>query len=115
MNIAILQGNIARDPEMKYTQNGKAVVSLSIAVKDYGDKVYFINCTAWEKTAEFIGNYFRKGQQILINGKLTVRDYEKDGQKRYITEVVIEKAFFCGKKEAEQMDGFTPSSEPTPF
>lgn len=93
MNFVILSGRLTRDPEIRYTDSKKAVVSFSVAVDDGKDrdgnrKTQFINCVAWEKTAEFIDEYFKKGDGINLTGKITTRTYEKDGRKNYVTEVV---------------------------
>ena len=93
MNFVILAGRLTRDPEIRYTDSKKAVVSFSVAVDDGKDrdgnrKTQFINCVAWEKTAEFIDEYFKKGDGINLTGKITTRTYEKDGRKNYVTEVV---------------------------
>ena len=93
MNFVILSGRLTRDPEIRYTDSKKAVVSFSVAVDDGKDrdgnrKTQFINCAAWEKTAEFIDEYFKKGDGINLTGKITTRTYEKDGRKNYVTEVV---------------------------
>ena len=93
MNFVILSGRLTRDPEIRYTDSKKAVVSFSLAVDDGKDrdgnrKTQFINCVAWEKTAEFIDQFFKKGDGINLYGKITSRSYEKDGRKNYVTEVV---------------------------
>ena len=102
MNKVILMGRMTRDIELRYTQSGKAVGQFALAIDKYvgGEKsADFINCVAWEKTAELIKNYCGKGRQILIEGRLQSRSYEKDGQKRYITEVVVSHMEFCGSKK----------------
>lgn len=110
LNCSILIGRLARDPELRRTGTGKAVTSFSVAVDNVGKDsgASFISCVAWDKTAEFVNNYFLKGSQIAVQGRLQTRQYEtKDGKKQTVTEVVVEKADFCGKKEqAEKPDGF---------
>lgn len=104
MNKAILLGRLTKDPEVKYTQSGKAVASFTLAIDRRkganGEKqADFIACVAWEKTAETIGNYCGRGQQIAVEGRIQSRSYEaKDGSKRYVTEVVVQNMDFCGKK-----------------
>jgi len=87
MNIAILMGRLTRDPELKYTSNGKAYTTFTLAVQKTKDEAEFIDCVAWEKTAENIAEYFGKGNRILIQGRLNVSNYEQNGEKRKFTRV----------------------------
>ena len=89
MNVVILMGRMTRDPELKYTSGGKAFANFSLAVQKLRDGVECIDCTAWEKTAETIAEYFRKGNRILIQGRLSVNSYEQNGEKRRMTRVVV--------------------------
>ena len=102
MNQVNLIGRLARDPELKYTQTGKAVASFTVAVnKGFGkdSEADFINCVAWEKTAENLANYTAKGSQVGISGRLQVRSYDsKEGKKVYVTEVVANFIEFIGTK-----------------
>ncbi len=82
MNIAILMGRMTRDPELRYTSSGKAYANFTLAVQKTKDEAEFIDCMAWEKTAETIAEYFRKGNRILINGKIVTSTYESNGEKR---------------------------------
>ena len=114
LNHSVIMGRFVRDPELRRTNSGKAVCSFTIACdkpgKDSGAS--FIDCVAWEKTAEFINNYFMKGSAIVVEGRLESRQYEtKDGQKRTATEVVVSQAHFCERKK-EESDGFS-KGEPT--
>ena len=114
MNKAILMGRLTKDIEMRYTQSGKAVGQFSLAVDKYvgGEKsADFINCVAWEKTAETISKYCGKGRQILVEGRLQSRSYEKDGQKRYITEVIVSHMEFCGNKQGGDKTEDEPSDD----
>lgn len=119
LNFVGIQGRFVRDPEMRRTNSGKAVASFTLAVdrpgKDNG--AAFIPCVAWEKTAEFINNYFTKGNAIVVEGRLDSRDWnDKDGNKRTAYEVVVTQAHFCEKKEKVETAGFatnfTPPSPP---
>jgi single-strand DNA-binding protein len=97
-------GRLVRDPEIRRTNSGKAVCSFTIACdkpgKDTGAS--FIDCVAWEKTADFIGNYFMKGSMVVLEGRLESRQYEtKDNQKRTVLEVVVSQAHFCERKKEE--------------
>lgn len=93
MNHVILTGRLTKDPEIRYTDSKKAVASFTLAVddgkgRDGERKAQFIPVVAWEKTAELIDQYFKKGDPLTVIGRITVRNYEKDGSKRYVTEVV---------------------------
>lgn len=96
----VLVGNLTRDPELRVTQNGKSVCSFSVAVKRrFQDETDFHNCVAWGKEGEAISKYFHKGKEILVEGELQNRSYEKDGIKRYVTELKVDAFSFVGRKE----------------
>ena len=107
MNLVVLNGRLTRDPELKFGQSGKAYSRFSIAVdrpfQSSADKnsqtADFINCVAFGKTAEFIGEYFRKGRKILLNGRLQMSQYESEGKKR-TTYVVIADSVEFGETKA---------------
>ena len=82
MNLVVVSGRMTRDPELKYTSGGKAYTTFTLAVQKTKDEAEFIDCVAWEKTAETIAEYFRKGNRILINGKIVTSTYESNGEKR---------------------------------
>ena len=110
MNKVILVGRLAQDPEVRYTQSGKAVASFNLAVNRYGqkDSADFIPIVAWEKLAEVIGNNLKKGSQVLVEGRMQVRSYEtQEGQKRRITEVIVQNIEFLGSKKSNES---TPES-----
>ena len=101
-----LIGNVGNDPEIKTFDGGKKLAKLAIATNesyknDKGEKVeetQWHNLVAWGKTAEIIEKYVVKGKEIAIEGKLTHRSYEdKNGEKRYVTEVVIDEVLLLGK------------------
>lgn len=96
MNYVGLMGRLTRNPELKQTSSGKSYCRFSIAVKKefVKDGVDFINCVAWDKRAEFIANYFGKGQRILIQGRINVGTYEVNGEKRNSFDVVVDRAEF---------------------
>ena len=105
MNKVILLGRLTADPEIRYTQAGKAVASLTIAVnRGFGsDSADFINCVAFEKLAEIIGNNLSKGSQVLVEGRMQNRSYENNqGEKRFITEVVLNNIEFVGSKKKNE-------------
>lgn len=129
MNKVILIGRLTKDPEVRNTSNQTAFCNFSIAVdrrfKDNNGQrqADFINCVAWRQTASFIGSYFRKGSKIAIVGSLQTRTYDDNqGQKRYVTEVVVEEAEFAdsansGSRESApvaQAPAPAPSSAPVP-
>ena len=106
MNLVILKGRLTKDPDVRYTQSGKAVAAFSLATDrrrsredSQGPTANFHACVAWEKLAEVIGNDLVKGREILVRGRLQTRSYEgQDGVKRYKTEVIVEQMEFCGSK-----------------
>lgn len=127
MNTVQILGNLARDPEVRYTKNGRAVASFTVAAtnefvnKETGEvkeQTAFINCVAWGKLGEQAGN-LKKGGLCFVEGRLQTRSYEtQDGQKRYVTEVV---ANFVGTSlqdggfnDASNFDSFG-SNEEVPF
>ena len=131
MNKVILVGRLTKDPELRATQSGVAVVSFSVAcdrrfAKEGERSADFISCVAWGKTAEFISRYFTKGTRIGLSGRIETRSWEDDkGNKRYATDVVAEEVEFCqSKNEGGQapsapnadVSGFTPvEDEDLPF
>ena len=107
MNKVILMGRLTRGVETRYTQTTNIMVSsFTLAVNRRFVKpgeerqADFINIVAWNKTAEFCSKYFKKGQQVVVIGRLQTRNYEDDnGQKHYITEVVAEEVYFADSKK----------------
>lgn len=106
MNLVVLNGRLTRDPELKFGQSGKAYSRFSIAVDrgfqsdKTGQTADFINCVAFGKTAEFIGEYFRKGRKILLNGRLQMSQYESEGKKVTTYVVVVDSVEFGESKAA---------------
>jgi len=103
LNRVFLHGNLCNVPELRRTNSGKNVCSFTLAVKrdSSSDQTDFITCVAWEKRAEFVCQYFTKGQEAFVLGSLNVRSYEdKDGIKRTVYEVLVSQMDFCGKKTA---------------
>ncbi|WP_303059174.1 single-stranded DNA-binding protein [Veillonella magna] len=97
MNSVQILGNLARDPEVRFTKTGRAVATFTVAAtntyvdsttNETREQTAFINCVAWGKLGEAAGN-LRKGSRCFVEGRLQTRSYEtQDGQKRYVTEVV---------------------------
>lgn len=116
MNKAILVGRMVRDPELKNTNSGKAVANFTLAIdrrfknKDGQKEADFINCQAWGKTAEVLGQYTQKGSRVGVVGRLQVRSYDaQDGTKRWVTEVVVEELEFLeSKKDKGKTDSDFP-------
>jgi single-strand DNA-binding protein len=100
MNKAILSGRISSDIELKNTPSGTSVCSFRLAVQrrfknaDGNYDADFIPCVAWRSNADFIGKYFKKGEPIELVGSIQTRTYDKDGQKVYVTEVVVDESGF---------------------
>lgn len=124
MNKVIIIGRLTRDPEIKLTQKQTKYASFTVAVdRKYKDaegqkQTDFINCLAWKQTAEFINKYFHKGNRIGITGSIQTRNYEKDGQTIYITEVVVEDAEFVeslNKTESHQKNEQPEGNGSLPF
>ena len=106
LNHIVIMGRLGRDTELRRTQSGVAVVTFTVAVdRDFKDKVTgqratdWITCVAWRSTAEFVEKYFAKGSQVLVAGRLQMRDWtDKDGNKRISAEVQAETVYFAGAK-----------------
>ena len=108
LNKAIITGRLTTNPELKTTTSGVSVTQFSLAVQrnfKNGNGEYdtdFINVVSWRKQAEFVSNYFGKGQLITVVGSLQSRSYEdKEGNKRNILEVVAEEVLFAESKKSE--------------
>lgn len=107
MNRVILLGRLGKDPDVKALPSGHTVAHLSLATDEPGKKAAdgtrekkteWHNLTAWGRTAELAGQYLGKGSQVLVEGRLQTRSYEKDGVKHYATEVVVDRLEFVGPK-----------------
>lgn len=114
LNVVAIMGRLARDPEMKMTQSGKHVITFRIAC-DRGRKdengqsvADWLDVIAWDKTAEFVDKYFRKGSLIIVDGSIQTRTYQaKDGSKRTAVEILARNVNFAGGKTTD-----TASAEP---
>ena len=125
MNKVILIGRLTRDPEVKYSQSNTdmCVARYTLAVerrgKNENQSADFINCVAFRQNGEFAEKYFRKGMKIAICGRIQTGSYtNRDGQKVYTTEVIVEDQEFAESKNASSgssMDGgFRPAERPAP-
>lgn len=111
MNTVQILGNLARDPEVRFTKTGRAVATFTVAAtntyidsatNETKEQTAFINCVAWGKTGESIGSC-KKGERLFVDGRIQTRSYEdSNGQKKYVTEVV---ANFVGRKLEGEFDG----------
>ena len=100
MNIIILTGRLTRDPELKTGQSGKAYARFTLAVERpmQKDETDFINCVAFGKTAELIGEYLRKGRKAGVTGRLQMGKYEVNGEKRTSYDVIVDTIEFLESK-----------------
>lgn len=116
INKVILMGRLTKDPELRYTNNKTPVCSFTIAVNNgYGEKQQtdFINCIAWNKTAEFVTKYFAKGKMIIVIGRIATRSWEtQDGKRAYATEVIANEVNFGETKTSPQLN--TPQTAAQP-
>ena len=126
LNKVTLIGNLGKDPELKYTNSGVAVATFSLATSDswkdqegnMQERTEWHNIVAWRKLAEICGQYLKKGSQVYIEGKIQTRNYlDKEGVKKYITEIVADQLLMLGggggRPQAEPSDG-VPMPEPAP-
>lgn len=110
MNSVQILGNLARDPELRFTKTGRAVAIFTVAAtntyidsttNETKEQTAFINCVAWGKTGEAV-SACKKGERLFVNGRIQTRSYDtQDGQKRYVTEVVAD---FVGRKLDSEFD-----------
>lgn len=128
LNYCSFIGRLGRDPEVRYSASGDACANFNIAVgeswtdKNSGEKketTEWVRCVAWRKLGEIVGKYLKKGSQVFVSGKMKTREWvDKDGQKRYTTEIVVDQMKMLGSKNAEpSRDGIVPSEStrtPTP-
>ena len=114
MNSVLLIGRLTKDIDLRYTSNTqKAVSSFTLAV-DGLNKTNWIRCQVWDKQAEAMEKYGKKGSRVGITGRLENRDYEKDGVKVQLQEVIVERVEFLDKRESEEQ-GFQQIQEQLPF
>lgn len=117
INKVILMGRLTADPELKTTAGGTSVVQFSVAVnRKYSkeeQKVDFIDCTAFGKTADFLGKYFRKGSSVIVFGNIQVESWkDKDGNSRRSTKIIVDELQFGESKKSETEPAQIPAAEP---
>ena len=116
MNSVHIMGRLTKDIEVKYGNAGTAFASFNVAVnrqyKKEGEErqADFISCKAFGKQAEFIAQYFQKGSLIAVDGRIQTGSYDKDGQKVYTTDVIVEKVHFAGGKSEGKQSTQTESA-----
>ena len=121
VNKAIVVGNLGRDPEIRYSQQGTAVCNMSVATNEAWidkqgqkqEKAEFHRITAFGKTAENCSKYLSKGSQVYVEGKLQTSSYEKNGQTHYSTSIIANTVqFLSGGKTQGSTQGFQPPQAP---
>lgn len=106
LNQIVLVGRLVRDPEVKISENDKSYTNITIAVPrcyknpDGEYETDFIDCRLWSAVAETTSEYCKKGDLLGVKGRIESRIYEKDGEKKYITEIIAEKITFLSNKRA---------------
>lgn len=130
MNRIVLLGRLTKEAEVRYTQNQKVVATFTLAVdRDFKNEkgereADFINCVAWGKAAELIGNSCAKGHRLCVEGRLQIRQYDdKNGQRRWMTEVIVSGFDFVerrsdaqnGVKSMADMGKDVPFEQEVPF
>lgn len=124
INSVILMGRLTADPELRQTQNGRVVTSFTVAIdrRFQRGQTDFINVVTWERTAEFVEKYFKKGAMIALRGSIQQHNYEdRNGNKRTAFEVIADEVSFCGSKadkpQTPNNDDFEeiPTSDDLPF
>jgi single-strand DNA-binding protein len=113
-----MMGRLTKDPDIRMTQNNKAVASFTIAVdrrfkQDGQPTADFFNCTAFGKTAEFVEKYLTKGVKVVICGELRNNHYEKDGVKHYSEQIMIESIEFAESKRASEENAGNATPAPS--
>lgn len=113
VNKAIIVGRLGRDPELKYTTDGVAICNFSVATTEKwkdNEKTEWHRVVCFKRTAELCGEYLTKGSLAYIEGKLQTREWEKEGEKRYTTEIVAFQVKFLDSKKKDSVGGQPSSS-----
>ncbi len=121
VNKVILVGHVGRDPEVRYLDKNVAVATFTLATTEKGftmqngtqvpDRTEWHNIVAWRGLADLAEKYIRKGNQLYVEGKIQTRSWEKDGIKRYTTDIVAETIQFLGRKPENADSGATPQAQ----
>lgn len=121
MNRVVLVGNLTKDPELRYTQNGVPVATFTLAVgrpfggQDGEKQTDFIPCVVWRKPAENCANYLKKGSKAGVDGRIQTRHFEgSDGKRVYVTEVMADHVSFMDPKEQGERPAPQPNRQQQP-
>lgn len=120
MNVAIILGRLTRDPIIKASQSGMAIARFTLAVNGLNKKgqkqeADFINCVAFGKTAEAIGNYVYKGQRLLVEGRIQTGHYtDKNGETKYTTEIAVNRSEFVEKRSESSTQNYRDDNQNAP-
>ena len=112
LNQIVIVGRLVKDPELRETETGKKVTNITLAVPRSYKNVNgeydtdFIDCTLWTGVAENTSEYCKKGDLLGVKGRVQTRSYEKDDDKKYVTEVIAEKVTFLTSKKADVLSVF---------
>ena len=122
LNKVFLSGRLTKDPDIRYTPNGSEVATFSIAVnrsfkakdsEEWQEETFFINIIAWNRLAEKVEKTFKKGMPVFVEGRLLIRSYEKDGVKKYVTEIIAIDARLLQSTNSNQGEAEEVSVEDT--
>jgi single-strand DNA-binding protein len=121
LNRIELIGRLTRDPELRYVSNGHPMAQFTLAVdRDFRNaagerEADFVNCVAWRKLAEQVGQYCTRGRLVAVEGRLQVRSYEtQDGSRRRVTEVIGDRVWFLDSPKTDGDQAVDPSTEAQP-
>jgi single-strand DNA-binding protein len=125
VNIVIIAGNVGRDPEVKYLQSGGAIAKFSVAVSEtwkgqdgeQKERTEWVPVVCFGHLAEICEKYLAKGNLAVVVGKFRTREYEHEGEKRKIVEIIADKVQFSGKKKGEEdsLEGPSDRGDDVPF
>lgn len=121
MNVAIILGRLTRDPIIKASQSGMVIARFTLAVNGLNKKgqkqeADFINCVAFGKTAEAIGNYVYKGQRLLVEGRIQTGHYtDKNGETKYTTEIAVNRSEFVEKRSESSTQNYRDDNQNAPM
>lgn len=102
INRVVLVGHTTKELELQKTSTDKAYLKFTLAINKFNDEVDFIQCVAWNKSAEFLAQYGKKGSLVGVDGRISTRTYDdKDGKKVYVTEVVADQVNLLDKRETK--------------
>lgn len=104
MNSINIIGRLVRDPESRTTTSGSQMTTFAIACDDGKDEVSYFDCKAFDKTAELVAKYKRKGDQVAVSGRLKQERWEKDGQKRSAVRILAGRVDFIGPRSESKPD-----------